>query len=513
MHRLQQLAARATPGPVQRTEHPLRAVQRVVSVGGLRHTVRINEQPIAGVQLQLILPIPCALHTGQHEPVPIPEQLKRAALSHDGRVLVPGVGTFHAARGYFQNTQPHGDEHLRIVVLAQLAVHLFQHRLGGQAALRRRLQQRFGDHHKQCRRNALPGYVGHDQRQMVIIHQEEIVEIAAHLLGRGHGGVNIELMPLRERRENARQHGSLDMPGHVQLRADALLLRRNAAQIADILIQLRHHVLERLGQVLHLIPGVHIHPELRQALHFALHQSDGGPVQRAQRADQYPVHIVVIREDRHHQHRQRHTQRQHPELAYLLIDHVHGDVHTGQRHRRAGAVEDSHIGRGQIAVLLVVGDEDVLLGIHGEGLVHQLVAAAVIGIRIPQVTDAVLTGHARVPDVEHDLFLRHDHIEILQAQLFLCVQQVAVYLLVVVILFAGAVIPLHAVAVDKSGGHGGLTKGQLGIVFLHPRPVQPGDGRREDGHQHRRHDHQPQHQLGLQTHPPLFHTRTSLGWM
>ena len=170
MQRLQHLAAGAIPGTVQCGDHPVRAVERIGAVGGLRHTVRIDHQPVSGVQLQLILPVPGTLHAGQHEAVLVLEQFKIPAFAHDGRVLMARVGALHLPRGYFQDTQPHGDEHLRVVVLAQLVVDLLQHCLGGQAALSRRLQQRLGDHHEQRGRDTLAGHVRHDHRQMVVVH-------------------------------------------------------------------------------------------------------------------------------------------------------------------------------------------------------------------------------------------------------------------------------------------------------------------------------------------------------
>ena len=143
---------------------------------------------------------------------------------------------------------------------------------------------------------------------------------------------------------------------------------------------------------------------------------------------------------------------------------------------------------------------------------HQFVAAAVVGIGVPQVADAVLAGHARVPDIVHHLGLRHHHIEVLQPHLLLGVQQIAVYLVVVFVLLAGQIVLLHLVPVNKVRRHGCLSEGQLGVALLHSRPVQLRDGRRQYTHQHGGHGNQPQQQLGLQPYPPrLFHFRTSMG--
>ena len=50
---------------------------------------------------------------------------------------------------------------------------------------------------------------------MVIVNQEEVIKITANLLGRIHGGIQIELGSFRECRENAGQHAFLDLLGHL----------------------------------------------------------------------------------------------------------------------------------------------------------------------------------------------------------------------------------------------------------------------------------------------------------
>ena len=252
-----------------------------------------------------------------------------------------------------------------------------------------------------------------------------------------------------------------------------------------------------MSELLQLVAGVDLHPKVGQARHLALHQPDGGVVQSPQRTNQNAPHIVVVRENGEQQYGQHHAQRQTEELPDLLVDHVHRDVHAGQRHRRAGPIENGDVGRCQIAVLLVVGDEDGLLRVDGEGTVHQLVAAAVVGVGVAEVADAVLPGDARVPDVVHDLILRNHHIEVFQSHLLSDVLQVAVDLLIIGVLLTGPVVMLHAVSVDEVRRYGGLTERERGVLLLHPRPVQLGNrggqDRREDGG----HCHQPQQQLGL----------------
>ena len=69
---------------------------------------------------------------------------------------------------------------------------------------------------------------------MILVDQEEIIEVAADLLGRVHAGIDVKLLPIREGGENAGQHIRLDPGGKGQLRADTLLLRRDPGDLADV---------------------------------------------------------------------------------------------------------------------------------------------------------------------------------------------------------------------------------------------------------------------------------------
>ena len=79
---------------------------------------------------------------------------------------------------------------------------------------------------------------------MIVIDQEEIIEIAADLSGRIHRRVDIEFAPLREGREDAREHALLDLIGHVQLRADPLLLRGDGFHF----IHIQHCPVRKFGK-------------------------------------------------------------------------------------------------------------------------------------------------------------------------------------------------------------------------------------------------------------------------
>ena len=58
---------------------------------------------------------------------------------------------------------------------------------------------------------------------MILINKEKVVKVSAHIPGRVHGGKQIDLWPLREGRENMRQHTLLNLLCRAQLPNDLLL--------------------------------------------------------------------------------------------------------------------------------------------------------------------------------------------------------------------------------------------------------------------------------------------------
>ncbi len=90
---------------------------------------------------------------------------------------------------------------------------------------------------------------------MILVHQEKVVEVAAHLLRRCHRGVQIKLRPVRKRRKRIRQHVLLDLGGQRQLRADPFLLGRNFADVIDVAEHILLHFVDLLRERLDLIAG------------------------------------------------------------------------------------------------------------------------------------------------------------------------------------------------------------------------------------------------------------------
>ena len=84
------------------------------------------------------------------------------------------------------------------------------------------LDQRLGNDHEHGSRYAFPGYVGNHHGQVSLVDHEEIVEIAAYCLGRGHRRINVEVVVFRECREDIRQHVGLNAAGEIELGCDLL---------------------------------------------------------------------------------------------------------------------------------------------------------------------------------------------------------------------------------------------------------------------------------------------------
>ena len=74
--------------------------------------------------------------------------------------------------------------------------------------------QRFGDYHEQCRGDTLSGYIRHYCRKVILVDHEEIVKVAAHLLGRIHNGIDIKFFLRGKCGKDAREHGCLYMRGY-----------------------------------------------------------------------------------------------------------------------------------------------------------------------------------------------------------------------------------------------------------------------------------------------------------
>ena len=60
-----------------------------------------------------------------------------------------------------------------------------------------------GDGHEQRRRRTLARNIADDNAEMILVDEKVIEEVAADGAGRGHLGVQIEIVAVRERRKDA----------------------------------------------------------------------------------------------------------------------------------------------------------------------------------------------------------------------------------------------------------------------------------------------------------------------
>ena len=167
-----------------------------------------------------------------------------------------GVDKGEVAAVDVQQAHEGGDEQPLAVVFAELvirAVKDLRERLAGERLI---FDDRLGDDHEQRRRNALAGNVRHHDGKMRVVHHEEVVEVTADLLGGVHRGIDVELVALRKGGEYAGEHIVLDLRGHVQLRADALLFRRHGGQVVDVGLQARRHLIKGVGERFDLVAGL-----------------------------------------------------------------------------------------------------------------------------------------------------------------------------------------------------------------------------------------------------------------
>ena len=171
---------------------------------------------------------------------------------HDHGRVVAAVAVIQPPRRQIDPPDEHRHEH-----------HLFV--FGGDGLIDltgnlRRKQSRLGDHaekilrdgHQQTAGNALSAHIGYAEIEYILV-DEIVIEVSSDLLGRSHGCEQINLLPFRERREDARDHRHLDIPGNTQFSFYPLFVRGRAREFVDVARQGCLHVAERPGQLADLV--------------------------------------------------------------------------------------------------------------------------------------------------------------------------------------------------------------------------------------------------------------------
>ncbi len=88
---------------------------------------------------------------------------------------------------------------------------------------------------------------------MILVQEKEIVEVPGDVLGRRILGVEVELRPVGERRENPGQEGFLDLAGDAQFALDRLLGLGRGREVPDVLVEVADHLVQDAGQFLDLV--------------------------------------------------------------------------------------------------------------------------------------------------------------------------------------------------------------------------------------------------------------------
>ena len=89
------------------------------------------------------------------------------------------------------------------------------------------------------------GHVADDEEQFVVL-DDEVVEVAAHLLGGGHRGKEIQIVAFRE---YGGQHAHLYVVGNGELTLQSLLAGGGGLKILDMLFERGLHILKRVAQL------------------------------------------------------------------------------------------------------------------------------------------------------------------------------------------------------------------------------------------------------------------------
>ena len=197
------------------------------------------------------------------------------------------VAEVHVARLQVDAADEHRHEHVLLVVLGDEVVDLLGH-LGRRMALLRDDTEHVSRHsHEQRGGNTLTRHVAHAEVEFLLLH-EEVVQVAADLLGRGHRSEQVNILALGERREDSRHHAHLDIAGHLQFVLERSLQGRRRLEFLHVIHQRGLHLAERMAQLSDLVDasvvgqvgfkvaggdGLGLPGQLLQRHHLAVHDA------------------------------------------------------------------------------------------------------------------------------------------------------------------------------------------------------------------------------------------------
>ena len=156
------------------------------------------------------------------------------------------IPELHVTRLEVDESDEHGNEHTLLVVFGEHAVQSVGNGVRRELAVNQRAEHSRHFRHIESCGHSLAADVAHAEVEQVV-DERVAVEVAAHLAGRGHHGIDIDILALGE---YVRQHTLLYLTGNAQLALNALLrLRSLLKHVVGILQLLVDHL-----QALHLLP-------------------------------------------------------------------------------------------------------------------------------------------------------------------------------------------------------------------------------------------------------------------
>ena len=207
---------------------------------------------------------------------------------------------------------------------------------------------------------------------MILINQEEVIEVAAHLFCGRHGGLQQKLLPVFDFRAHFRQNGHLDPVCQLQLRADAGLFGGVCGHTACIIHDTALHLLYLMVQVADLIIGSYIHMDDVIPGVFPVHRrkSAGRIRQLLQRIHRQASYEKDIQQDAEAREQQDKDDAVHQKLLAGLHDGIHIHVGADDGDGLAGfRILDRHIGAAQPSVpALVHRRREIPVIFHGRKL-------------------------------------------------------------------------------------------------------------------------------------------------
>ena len=125
-----------------------------------------------------------------------------------------GIGILQTTSSQIENTHKERYEHEGVVALAYRTVDRFNNEFGRGMRHRCAAEHTSCHSHYQCGRYTFACHVA-DAEVQLLVADEEVEEVATHLLGRHHLAIDIDIGTLRERWIHLRQHSLLDVTGNL----------------------------------------------------------------------------------------------------------------------------------------------------------------------------------------------------------------------------------------------------------------------------------------------------------